>query len=60
MGGVIGGAEQITAYTTIIETASFDVVELRENPQYKFISEQAQGACQKYGVKSISLGARKL
>ena len=55
----IGGAEQINAYTTMIETASFDVVELRENPQYEFISEQAQGACQQYGVKSISLGARK-
>ena len=55
----IGGAEQINAYTKMIETAGFDVVELRENPQYEFISEQAQGACQKYGVKSISLGARK-
>ena len=56
----IGGAEQINAYTSMIETAGFDVVEVRENPQYEFISEQAQGACQKYGVKSISLGARKL
>ena len=55
----IGGAEQITAYTTMIENAGFDVVELRENPQYEFVSGQAQGACQKYGVKSISLGARK-
>ena len=56
----IGGAEQINAYTAMIETAGFEVVEIRENPQYEFISEQAQGACQKYGVKSISLGARKL
>ncbi|RBI64598.1 methyltransferase type 11 [halophilic archaeon] len=55
----IGGAEQINAYTSMIETAGFDDVELRENPQYEFISEQAQGACQKYGVKSISLVARK-
>ena len=55
----IGGAEQINAYTSMIETAGFDVVALRENPQYEFISEQAQGACQKYGVKSISLGTRK-
>ncbi|MFC6718369.1 methyltransferase domain-containing protein [Natrialbaceae archaeon GCM10025810] len=55
----IGGAEQINAYTSMIETAGFDVLEVRENPQYEFVSEQAQGACQKYGVKSVSLGARK-
>ncbi|WP_247002394.1 methyltransferase domain-containing protein [Halosolutus gelatinilyticus] len=54
----IGGAEQINEYTTMIETTGFDVVEVRENPQYDFISDQAQGACQKYGVKSVSLGAR--
>ena len=55
----IGGAMQINNYTDTIETSGFDVVEVRENPQYEFISEQAQGACQKYGVKSVSLGARK-
>ena len=54
----IGGAEQINEYTAMIETAGFDVVEVRENPQYEFTSDQAQNACQKYGVKSISLGAR--
>jgi len=54
----IGGAEQINNYTTMIEAVGFDVVEIRENPQYEFVSEQAQGACQMYGVKSISLGAR--
>lgn len=50
---------QINDYTDIIETPGLDVVEVRENPQYGFISERAQGACQKYGVKSISLGARQ-
>ncbi|WP_265110113.1 methyltransferase domain-containing protein [Halosolutus halophilus] len=54
----IGGAEQINDYTAMIEAAGFRDVEVRENPQYDFISEQAQGACQKYGVKSISLTAR--
>lgn len=54
----IGGAEQINDYTTMIETAGFEVVEVRANPQYDFTSDQAQNACQKYGVKSISLGAR--
>ena len=55
----IGGAMQINDYTTEIEDAGFEVVELRENPQYEFISDQAANACQKYGVKSVSLAARK-
>ncbi|MFC7154713.1 methyltransferase domain-containing protein [Halomarina halobia] len=53
------GGMQINDYIDVIETSGFDVFELRENPQYEFTSEQAQGACQTYGVKSISLGARK-
>ncbi|WP_254532825.1 methyltransferase domain-containing protein [Natrinema gelatinilyticum] len=55
----IGGAMQINDYTNLVEEAGFEVIEVRENPQYEFISEQALGACQKYGVKSISVGARK-
>lgn len=56
----IGGAEQVDDYTELIETPGFDVIEVRENPQYAFISEQAQGACGTYGVKSVSLAARKI
>jgi arsenite methyltransferase len=55
----IGGAEQVDRYTTLIETAGFEVTDVRENTQYEFISEQAANACQKYGVKSISLSAHK-
>lgn len=55
----IGGAEQVTDYTDMIETAGFETIGVRENPQYEFISDQAMNACQKYGVKSISLGAYK-
>ena len=55
----IGGAEQVDDYTTIIETASFEIEEIRENTEYEFISEQAANACQNYGVKSISLAAEK-
>jgi cyclopropane fatty-acyl-phospholipid synthase-like methyltransferase len=55
----IGGAEQVDDYTTLIETPGFDITEVRDNSQYEFTSEQAQGACQRYGVKSISLSARK-
>ena len=54
----IGGAEQVDEYTAAIETAGFDVTDVRENSRYEFTSEQALGACQKYGVGSISLSAR--
>ena len=54
----IGGAEQIDAYRSIIEGAGFEVTEIRDNPQYEFISEQAANACQKYGIKSVSIAAR--
>lgn len=55
----IGGAEQVDDYTAMIETPGFELIEVRDNSQYEFTSEQAQGACQKYGVKSISLVAQK-
>jgi len=55
----IGGAEQIDRYTTAIEAAGFSVTDVRENTQYEFISERAANACQKYGVKSITLRATK-
>ncbi|WP_312911357.1 methyltransferase domain-containing protein [Natronosalvus caseinilyticus] len=55
----IGGAEQVDDYTMMIETPGFDAIEIRENPQYEFASDQAVNACQKYGVKSISLSASK-
>ena len=55
----IGGAEQIDRYTQTIESAGFEVANVRDNTQYEFVSEQAANACQKYGVKSISLGARR-
>ncbi|WP_336343740.1 methyltransferase domain-containing protein [Halalkalicoccus ordinarius] len=55
----IGGAEQIDDYTTTVEAPGFDVAELRANDAYAFTSERAQGACDRYGVKSVSFGARK-
>jgi arsenite methyltransferase len=54
----IGGAMQIDDYAETIETPGFADVEIRENPQYEFTSERAKGACQRYGVKSVSLRAR--
>lgn len=55
----IGGAEQVDRYTALIEGAGFEVEDVRDNTQYEFVSDQAVNACQKYGVKSISLGAQK-
>ena len=54
----IGGAAQQDAYRAAIENAGLRIEELRENP-YKFISEQAQNASEKYGVKSVSVLAVK-
>jgi len=54
----IGGASQQDAYREAIEAAGLQVEDIRENP-YRFISEQARNASEKYGVKSVSLLARK-
>jgi ubiquinone/menaquinone biosynthesis C-methylase UbiE len=55
----IGGAMQRDDYRSAIESAGLDVIALVENPQYKFISDSAQGATETFGVKSISISARK-
>lgn len=55
----IGGAEQVDDYETTIESAGFETIDRRDNTRYEFISDQAKGACGKYGVKSVSIGARK-
>lgn len=54
----IGGAAQQDAYREAIEGAGLKVEEVRDNP-YEFISDRAQDASAKYGVKSISILARK-
>jgi arsenite methyltransferase len=54
----IGGAAQEDAYRQAIEAAGFVIEDIRVNP-YKFISERARNASTKYGVKSVSLLARK-
>lgn len=51
----IGGALQQDEYRRAITDAGFDIVRLRDNPSYRFISQNAQAASRKYGVKSISL-----
>jgi arsenite methyltransferase len=55
----IGGAMQRDRYREAIETAGFEIVTWRENTEYRFVSERADNATQKYGVKSVSLLARR-
>ena len=50
----IGGAAQEDVYRAAIERAGFRIEQLGENP-YKFISERALDASDKYGVKSVSV-----
>ena len=55
----IGGAMQRDGYRAAIEAAGLSVVEWRTNTEYRFVSERADNATQKYGVTSISLKAVK-
>jgi arsenite methyltransferase len=55
----IGGAMQRDGYRAAIAAAIFEIVTWRENTEYRFVSERADNATQKYGVKSISLLARR-
>jgi SAM-dependent methyltransferase len=55
----IGGAAQQDNYRRLIEAAGLKVAKVQENPSYQFISDNARGASQKFGVKSVSLLATK-
>ena len=56
----IGGAWQAGRYKDAIETAGLRVVAEQVNEQYRFLSDNAQGATKKFGVRSISLRADKV
>jgi ubiquinone/menaquinone biosynthesis C-methylase UbiE len=51
----IGGALQIDDYVQAIEAAGFKVNVVRDNAEYRFLSDSAQGATSKFGVKSVSI-----
>ena len=55
----IGGAMQDGDYRSAIEGAGLRVATIRDNPGYHFISANAKGAQQKWGVKSVSVLAIK-
>lgn len=55
----IGGAAQEDSYLAMIERAGMRPETVEPNPAYAFLSQNAQGASRKYGVKSVSLLAVK-
>jgi hypothetical protein len=55
----IGGAWQVERYKDAIESAGLRVTAEQGNEKYRFLSDNAQGATKKFGVKSISLRADK-
>jgi ubiquinone/menaquinone biosynthesis C-methylase UbiE len=55
----IGGAAPEQDYLQAITAAGFRVEQIRPN-DYRFLSEQALNASAKYGVKSVSLLARRI
>jgi len=54
----IGGAMQRDRYRTAIEAAGLEILEWRQNDEYRFVSERADNAVRKYGVTSVSVLAR--
>lgn len=55
----IGGAAQQDNYRDAIEKAGMEVVVVRNNEAYSFISKSAKNASKDYGVKSVSVVAQK-
>jgi arsenite methyltransferase len=51
----IGGAMQRDDYRAAIEEAGFEIGTWRENSEYRFVSDRADDATQKYGVASVSI-----
>lgn len=55
----IGGAAQVDEYLDTISRAGFTIETVRNNLEYRFVSEQARNATAKWGVKSVSILARQ-
>jgi len=55
----IGGASQEDDYLLAIGQAGFDILRIRNNDRYEFISRSAKNASREYGVKSVSVLAQK-
>ncbi len=55
----IGGASQQDDYSNAITQAGMEVLYVKPNDAYSFISKSAKGAAKDFGVKSVSLIAEK-
>ena len=55
----IGGAAQQGDYRLAIEAAGLTIERVEDNTEYRFISDRARKATAKWGVKSVSILARK-
>ena len=55
----IGGASQQDDYSNAITQAGMEVLYVKTNEAYGFISKSAKGAAKDFGVKSVSLIAEK-
>jgi len=55
----IGGAAPESDYRTSIEAAGLRIHTMREVPEYQFLTDQAQNASRKYGVRAITLLATR-
>jgi hypothetical protein len=56
----IGGAAQQDEYRAAIEAAGLRIERIEDNPQYQFISKSARSATARWGVKSVSILARRI
>lgn len=56
----IGGALQVDRYLDALQRAGLRLETIQDNPQYRFISDNARSAVKKWGVKSVSLLAVKV
>jgi len=55
----IGGAMQREAYQGAVEQAGLRIQVVQPNPEYRFLSDRADRAAQRFAVQSISLVAVK-
>jgi len=55
----IGGALQVDDYIQAIKAAGLVVKTVKDNSHYWFVSDNARGATETYGVKSVSILAQK-
>lgn len=55
----IGGAAQQDDYSSAINKGGMEILYVKNNDSYGFISKSAQGASKEFGVKSVSILAEK-